>query len=259
MRMMGWADGGDVEVDGIRLEIRRWPGEGGGLPILLLHEALGSVSMWRDYPARLAEATGREIVAWSRVGHGRSQPPAEARDGNYLDREAAAVLALMDALGLRRAHLYGHSDGTTIALLAAAIAPGQVAGLVLEAPHVVAEPMTLDGIAATLDAYRGGDLAGRLARHHGDAAHVFRSWHETWLGDNFQNWSIEDRLAAVAAPTLLIHGQDDRYFSARQLDVAEALLPAAERLELADCGHSPHRERPEAVLAAVKAFLDRLD
>lgn len=245
-----------LRVDGLDLEVATW--EGRGIPVLLAHEALGSVYMWRDFPARLAAATGRTVVAWSRAGHGRSTIPGRERPHDYLPHEAAAMLSLMDAAGIPRAHLYGHSDGTSIALIAAAMAPGRVASLVLEAAHVVVEPMTADGIRIAVDAYRTSDFRARLARHHRDPDHVFESWHRIWLDPEFGDWSIEHLLPSVRAPALLIHGERDQYFTIKQVDLIDAALADVERLELADCGHSPHREKPEAVLAAVTAFLARV-
>lgn len=246
-----------VEVGGVRLEVADWSGE--GTPILMLHEGLGSVSMWRDFPARLAERTGRRVVAWSRRGYGRSEPLPQKRDPDYMHREAALVPQLMDALGLGRAHFFGHSDGGSIALIAAARSSGRVASLALEAPHVFVEEITTDSISAVGEVFRTSDLGAKLGRHHLDAEHTFWRWNDIWLDPRFRDWNIEALLPDVRSPTLLIQGLDDEYGTLDQLDRIQAALPGARRLELSHCGHSPHRDQPEAVLAAVAAFLSELE
>jgi len=240
-------------ADGVRLEYRRWPGR--GRPVLLLHEALGSFSTWRDFPGRLAAATGREVVAWSRAGHGSSDPAPAGFRPDYLHREADLLPAVMAALGIGSAHLFGHSDGASIALIAAARHPGKVAGLILEAPHVHVEERAIEGVAAMARGYGATGLRQKLARHHADGDRVFRRWSETWLDPHFRDWSIEPLLFAIRAPVLLIQGLEDEYGTLDQLDRIAAALPGCRRLELPHCGHSPHREQPEAVLAAARAFL----
>jgi pimeloyl-ACP methyl ester carboxylesterase len=247
-------------VGTLNLDLRRWPGA--GFPILLLHEALGAATIWRDFPDRLSAATGTPVIAWSRPGFGRSDPlPGHPRGrlaNDYLHREAERVVALMDALGLARAHLHGHSDGAAIALIVAATAPERIAGLVLEAPHVTVEERTAAAIVAVKALYDGGDLRERLARHHADPDRVFANWCETWLDPAFRSWSIEDLLPRIAAPALLIQGIDDPYFSLGQLDRIARAVPGTHRLELAGCGHAPYREQTQAVLDAAAGFLASL-
>jgi|HubBroStandDraft_1064217.scaffolds.fasta_scaffold00100_8 pimeloyl-ACP methyl ester carboxylesterase len=245
--------GARLVVDGVGLEVASWPGAGD--PILMLHEGLGSVSMWRDFPERLALATGRDVVAWSRRGYGQSDPPARPLDPDYMHAEAESLPAVMDALGIGRAHLFGHSDGASIALIAAAFRPERVASLVLEAPHVLVEQRTVDSIAAVRKVHQTTDLGIRLGRHHRDADRVFRAWSDIWLDRRFRDWNIEGLLARVTAPALLIQGLDDEYGTLDQLDRIERALPRTRRLDLARCGHSPHRDQPQAVLAAIVAFL----
>lgn len=242
-----------IRVNGVRLELCRHQGR--EPPILMLHEGLGSISLWRDFPARLAEASGHEVIVWSRQGFGRSQPRSEAPQRGYLVREGEAVRRLLDTIGIERAHLYGHSDGASIALIVAALYPERVESVILEAPHVAIEPMTVTAIAAAVETFRTSDLEARLARHHDDPALVFWNWSQTWLSPDFRDWSIEDLLPRVRAPALLIQGTDDIYFSMGQLDRIAAVLPSTERLELSNCGHSPHREHPEVVLTASANFI----
>jgi pimeloyl-ACP methyl ester carboxylesterase len=243
-------------VDGVTLELQSWPGAASRLPVLLLHEGLGSVSLWRDFPERLAAATGREVIAWSRRGHGLSDPVPSARDPDYMHREADGLPALLDALAIRRAHFFGHSDGSSIALIAAACFPAAVASLILEAPHVYVEELTIDSIAGIRDAFETTDLPSKMARHHANADHIFRRWNDIWLDPRFLNWNIESLLPSITAPALLIQGRDDAYGTMDQLDRIGAVLPDIARLELDSCGHSPHRDRPRAVLDAALAFLE---
>lgn len=242
-----------VLIDGVRLELRRHAGQ--SAPILMLHEGLGSISAWRDFPARLAQMSGHETIVWSRQGFGRSQARSQAPGRDDLRDEGEVVCRLMDALGIERAHLYGHSDGASIALVMAALHPDRIESLILEAPHVTIEPATLPAIEAAVEAFRTGDLKARLARHHDDPDQVFANWSDTWLSPDFRDWSIEDLLPRVEAPALMIQGTSDVYFSMGQLDRIAAVLASTERLELCGCGHSPHRERTDEVLAAVTRFL----
>ena len=242
-------------VDDVRLELKTWPGT--GVPVLLLHEGLGSVTMWRDFPEQLALATGRPVLAWSRRGYGLSDPLPGRRDPDYMHGEADAVTRLMDALAIERAVLFGHSDGASIALITAARASDRVTALVLEAPHVFVEDVSIESIARTKHLYTTSNLSQLLGRYHRDPDHVFWGWNDIWLDPRFRDWSIEALLPAVRAPALLIQGLDDEYGTLDQLDRVGSVLQDVQRLELAHCGHSPHRDQPEAVLHATAAFLQR--
>jgi pimeloyl-ACP methyl ester carboxylesterase len=228
-------------------------------PVVVLHEALGSVSLWRNFPQRLADATGAETIAYSRYGHGRSTSRAEPYGARYLEEEALAWLpALLDLLHVGRPVLFGHSDGATIALVAAAEWPNPPAGIVVLAPHVMVEEESLAGIRRTLDAHATTDFAARLARHHDDAAGVFRRWHETWLHPSRRGWSIEALLPRIACPVLAIQGEQDEYATMEQVDRIARAVEGTQVLKIAGCRHSPHRDRPEAVLQATAAFVRRL-
>ncbi|KAF3996761.1 alpha/beta fold hydrolase [Glaciimonas immobilis] len=247
-------EAGFIEVDTVRLEYRRWTGL--QPPILLMHEALGSISIWRNFPDKLAHATGHEVVAWSRQGHGGSDRPVAPRLADYLNIEAKIVLQVMDALAIKKAHFFGHSDGATIAILAAALAPERVVSLVLEAPHVNVEQGAVDGIVVARRAYETTDFRPKLARHHRDVDHVFWSWHDVWVSVSFQDWNIEQCLAQIQIPALVIQGLKDEYFSMGQAELIVAGLPEAQLLALENCGHSPHRDQEGAVLRAVIAFIN---
>jgi pimeloyl-ACP methyl ester carboxylesterase len=246
-----------IDVDGARLEVRRWPGR--PLPILMLHEGLGSVSMWRDFPEQLAAATGHEVICWSRQGYGSSDPQSESFEPVYMHRESELLPEIMRALGLEVAHFFGHSDGGSIALISASRFPHLVATLILEAPHVFVEEVTVDSIRAVKALFESGSLGRKLARHHAHADLVFWRWNDIWLDERFRRWSIESYLPAIGAPALLIQGLDDEYGTLRQLDCIEEWLPRTERLVLAGCGHSPHRDKTIAVLEASSQFLREIE
>lgn len=248
---------GFVEIDCVRLEVARWDPETdvGRLPVLLLHEGLGSVAMWRDFPALLSQACGRTVLACSRQGHGRSAPYPGERGPDYMHREAELLPALHATLGIKKAHWLGHSDGGSIALIAAALAPDIVASLILEAPHVFVEDVTLNGIEKIGGIFSASDMADRMKRYHDDPAETFAKWHGIWLRPEFRDWNIEACLADVAAPALLIQGLDDEYGTLEQLNRIEKTLPVTCRLELGECGHSPHRDRTSQVLQSIEEFL----
>jgi pimeloyl-ACP methyl ester carboxylesterase len=246
-----------VIVDGVTLETSILAGSEPAL--VLLHEGLGSVSMWRRVPAALHDATGCRVLTYSRAGYGRSGPVPLPRPVTYMHHEADVVLPeLLAVLDIERPVLVGHSDGASIALLHAG-AGHDVAGLVLLAPHVIVEDVTVASIAAARDAYASTDLRERLARHHGDVDGAFRGWNDVWLAPEFRAWDITERLAAIDAPVLLIQGDGDAYGTAHQLDLIEAGVGGpVQRLQLPGVGHAPHLEAPDAVIPAIAAFVARL-
>ncbi|MGW1077413.1 alpha/beta fold hydrolase [Streptomyces sp. NPDC002537] len=227
-------------------------------PLVLLHEGLGCIAMWRRFPARLAAATGRRALVFSRHGYGGSGPARLPRSPRYLHEEAYEVLPeLLDRLGIRRPVLVGHSDGASIALLHAAAHPVEAA--VAMAPHLFAEDRTLRGVEAARASFVSGPLARELAFYHQDPRAVFQGWSEVWLSPEFRDWTIEPELTGVTAPVLLVQGDRDQYGTAAHLDAAERVLAGpVRRLEPADCGHTPHLERTDDVIDAVHAFLTAL-
>jgi pimeloyl-ACP methyl ester carboxylesterase len=251
-----------LDVSGQRLECRRIGRAGvDGLGLLLLHEGLGSVSLWRDFPDRLAEASGLPLFVWSRAGYGRSSPVPLPRPLTYMHDEALKVLPrVIAAAGFPRPVLVGHSDGASIAAIQAGAAPAPgLAGLILMAPHFFVEEMGLRSIAKAREAYVAGDLRRRLARHHADVDVAFYGWNGAWLDPRFRQWDITEFLPAIRVPVLLIQGLDDEYGTLAQIETAERLIPApVERLVLARCGHSPYRDQPQATLEAMARFVRRL-
>jgi pimeloyl-ACP methyl ester carboxylesterase len=229
------------------------------LSMVFLHEALGSVSHWRDFPQRLADATGCEAVVYSRYGHGQSTPRTESLEPSFLHDEALQWLpALLDALAIDRPVLFGHSDGASIALIAAGGLARAFAGVIVLAPHVMVEPQGLAGIERAKAAWRETDFAQRLARHHVDADAVFRRWHEAWLRPGHRGWNIEQYLPRIECSILAIQGDGDEYATMEQVDRIARLARRAEVLKLAGCGHSPHRDRADTVIAATASFVRRI-
>ena len=245
-------------VDGRRVEAVEWPGDAARRPLVLLHEGLGSVGLWRDFPAALNAATGRRVLAFSRFGHGRSEPPPRPRTPAFFHEEALDVLpALLPQLEAAEPILVGHSDGGSIALVHAAYHP--VAGVALLAPHVFVEDFTVEEIRRTRALYDTGGLRERMARHHDDPDAAFHGWCDVWLNPAFRAWSLEADAEGVTAPTLLIQGADDPYGTLDQLDRIEARVRGPVRRVVVPAGHSPHLEAPEPVLAALQAFVADLD
>jgi len=276
----------------VRIE-HEWLGrERSDQPLMVfLHEGLGSVAMWRDFPARLVEALGWRGLVYSRPGYGRSTPRAaeEAWGLDFMHRQAEQVLpALFRALGIDTERdppwLLGHSDGGSITLLHAAAFPGRVAGAIVLAPHIFVEDLSIKNIAKAREAYlsrndgplpssstpsgggsgvspaqgaRSSDLRARLAKYHDDPDSAFWGWNDIWLHPPFRQWTIERELPAITCPLLAVQGVDDEYGTLAQIRGIAAQAPQTELLELPDCGHSPHRDQPERLVEAVRAFVHR--
>jgi pimeloyl-ACP methyl ester carboxylesterase len=242
---------------GARLEYVRIAGRPPA--IVMLHEGLGSVSMWRDFPQRVADTTGHEVVVYSRQGYGRSSPRRDPRPAGFMHDEALVVLPeVLDTLEIRRPILLGHSDGGSIALIHAGGSGGEVAGLVLMAPHVMVEDISIASIRAARTAYAETDFRARLGRHHDDVDGAFRGWNDVWLDPAFRDWSIEQYLPRITCPVLAIQGDQDEYGTMEQVDRIGHAIPHARILKLARCGHSPHRDKAEDVLAAIRGFVERV-
>ncbi|MDD2407575.1 MAG: alpha/beta hydrolase [Tepidiphilus sp.] len=253
-----------VEIDGINLEYEWWrPREAAAesSPVVLLHEALGSVSIWRDFPQRLADALRRPVMAYSRQGYGRSGREDRPRGLDYLHREALHWLPrVLKALEIGHPVLVGHSDGASIALIYAAsgLAP-QPEAAVLIAPHVEVEPEAIAGIEAADRLWHTTDWPQRLARHQPDPQRVFAEWRDTWLSAAFRAWNIEAEIPKIACPVLAVQGDRDEYATLSQIEKIALGAPRGKMAVLPECGHSPHRERPDALIAEIARFLDELD
>jgi pimeloyl-ACP methyl ester carboxylesterase len=240
-------------VDGLHVEVADLPGDLTRRAIVLLHEGLGSVGLWRGFPRALHEATGRRVVAFSRFGHGRSDPPRAPRTPAFFHEEANDVLpVLLAALDAPEPVLVGHSDGASIALVHAA--RHAVSGLALLAPHVFLEETMVPPIRDTRREFEEGELRARMARHHDDPDAAFYGWCDVWLHPAMRDWSLEPDAAAVSAPILLIQGADDHYASLEHLDRIETCVRGPVTRLVVPGGHSPHLEQADAVVEAIAAF-----
>jgi pimeloyl-ACP methyl ester carboxylesterase len=249
-----------IDVGGRRIEYERIEVAAAGRPTLVfLHEGLGSLAMWRDFPGHVAHATGCNAIVYSRYGYGHSEPLREHRTVRYMHDEALVALpALLDKLALERPILLGHSDGGSIALIHAGGARRPVTGLILMAPHVMVEEISVTSIAAAKVAYETTDLRSKLARYHADVDSAFWGWNRIWLDPEFRRWNIEEYLPRITCPVLAIQGEDDEYGTMEQLRRIGRAVSDAELVDLADCRHSPHRDQPDAVLEAITRFVDRI-
>ncbi|HCX32209.1 MAG TPA: alpha/beta hydrolase [Rhodocyclaceae bacterium] len=246
-----------VRAGGHMLEYRLHPACGRDAPTLvMLHEGLGSVAMWRDFPSRVAAATGCPTLVYSRYGYGGSDRLEEPRGVRYMHDEALVALPeLLDELHIARPILIGHSDGASIALIHAGDGRREVAGLVLMAPHVFVEDLSVASIAKAKIAWETTDLPRRLARYHDDAERSFRGWNDIWLHPDFRAWNITGYLSGIRCPILALQGMDDEYGTMAQVETIAAHCRDVEILKLADCRHSAHRDQPEATLAAIRRFV----
>mgnify|MGYP000885750091 FL=1 len=253
---------GFVEAAGHRLEYD-WTGLGAAdAPVVvLLHQGLGSMGLWRDFPRHVHEATGLRVLAYSRWGYGQSDPlrmfPRSAR---WMHEGAEELAALLAALGVARPVLFGHSDGATIALLYAAqrLAPPAL-GVLAMAPHVFLEREGIVSMAKARAAYEEGELRQKLARFHADVDSAFYGWNVTWLMPSMRGWNVEAELGGIACPVALVQGVSDEYGTPAQLESIKAHTGGrAEIALLENCGHSPHIDQPGAVLGALKRLLAKV-
>jgi pimeloyl-ACP methyl ester carboxylesterase len=253
-----------VEVLGQRVEVVTFGAVAdSSATMVFLHEGLGSAKQWRDFPARVGKGAGLPAMAYSRLGYGGSAAATLPRPLDYMQEEAKVFLpALLDELvGAEPVILVGHSDGGSIALVHAALDGGRrVRGLVLEAPHVFVEDVSVASIARAREAFETGDLREKLAKHHGDNVDVaFRGWNDAWLDPEFRAWNLEEYLPRIEVPALVIQGEDDPYGTRAQVDaIARQVRGPVEVLLLPRCGHSPHRDQPDATEAAMIAFAKRV-
>ena len=257
----------DIPFDGRTVSIEYgWiaPARTAAPLVVFLHEGLGSLSMWKDYPERLCNAGGYRGLVFSRAGYGRStrRAPDEHWPVDFMHAQAREVLPrLFERLRVgadgTKPWLCGHSDGGSIALIHAADFPAAVAGVVAVAPHVFVEDLSIRSIAAAREAYRSTDVKVRLARYHDDPDSAFWGWNDIWLDPRFRAWSIEAMLRHLRCPILAVQGEDDEYGTLAQMEAIRRGVPRAEVVVLSDCGHSPHRDQPEALTRAVVDFIVR--
>jgi pimeloyl-ACP methyl ester carboxylesterase len=224
--------------------------------VVFLHEGLGSISMWRDFPRTFCERHGRAGFVFSRYGYGRStaKPPAERWGVDFMAEQANDVLPKLFAeVGIERPWLFGHSDGATIALLHAARHP--VAGVIAVAPHLFVENISIASIEKAREAFDSGDLRRGLAKHHADPDSAFRGWNDVWLAPAFRDWNIERDIATIECPVLAVQGEDDEYGTMAQIEAIQRRLPKTRLLVIPECGHSPHRDQPALLAREAGRFI----
>ncbi len=246
-----------TDIDGAPIEYELTVGDPERPPLVFLHEGLGSIDLWRGVPDEIAATAGEPtVLTYARHGYGASGPAQMPRPVTYMHHEADVVLpALLEATGLERPVLVGHSDGASIALLYAG-AGNPVAGLACLAPHVFVEAESIAGIEQARAVFESTDMSDRMARYHRDPVATFRGWNDVWLNEQFRTWNIEERLGGVTAPVLAIQGCDDQYGTLAQLDAIEAGISGPfQRLELDGIGHSPHTEARDDVVSAIAQFV----
>jgi pimeloyl-ACP methyl ester carboxylesterase len=248
-----------AEILGKHLEYR-WigPRPDEAPSIVFLHEGLGCVATWRDFPDRVAAATGCGALVYSRLGYGASDPMRGPRSVRFMHDEGLEVLpAVIERFKLEEVILFGHSDGASIAVVYAGARKGPIRALVLEAPHVFVEPICIESIQRIAEEYETTRLRERLARYHGgNTDSMFRTWTDVWLRPEFLQWNIEEYLPAISSPVLVVQGEDDEYGTVKQVDAVLTQVHGPVTSEvLARCGHSPHSDQPDEVLEAVRRFV----
>ncbi|MCC6946638.1 MAG: alpha/beta hydrolase [Bradyrhizobiaceae bacterium] len=253
---------GELRIDGRKIETAWFgPAPEQAPTLVLLHEGLGCVAMWRDFPQRLAERTRCGVLAYSRFGYGQSDPAPLPWPLTYMHDETLQILPrVLDAAGIRKTILVGHSDGASIATIyAGGTQDFRVRGIALLAPHFLVEDISIQSIAAAKTAYDTGGLRERLARYHRNVDVAFRGWNDAWLDPEFRKWRLDEYVAHIRAPMLIVQGADDQYGTLEQIRLAEreAYCPV-ETAILDRCGHSPHLDQPKATLEAVAAFAHRI-
>lgn len=250
----------DIEIDGIKLKVYKIEIEPrkDRATIVFLHDSLGCISLWRDFPETLAKITECDVLVYDRQGYGESAPFSFLkRSKNYLHIEAEILIKILDSLNISKPILFGHSDGASIALIAAAKYPDRIKGVISEGAHVFIEDISLAGIREAANTCLENDLIKRLAKYHGEnAQNVFDIWINTWLNPEFHDWNIEELLPYIVCPTLVIQGENDEFGSDKQVDtIANLINGRAIKFIVPDTGHTAHKEASELVLAEAAKFI----
>ncbi len=260
--MAGWSTQDRINVCGKSLEVECYgPPPDKAPTLVLLHEGLGSVKLWRDVPTRLANQTGMGVLVYSRAGYGQSDPVELPRSLDYMTLEATDVVPqVLKSFGVQQAVLLGHSDGATIAAIyAGTIVDFRVRGLVLMAPHFFTEPVALAEIAKARIAYENGELRKRMAKYHRDPDIAFYGWNDSWLHPDFEEWNVTDVIDYIRVPVMAIQGREDQYGTIAQLDELKSRCYAPVDIHIVDnCGHAPHLEHTDQVVNAVAEYCHRL-
>ncbi len=250
-----------VEIDGVSLRVRKIENESARPPIVFLHDSLGCITVWRDFPERLCAASHRAGMVYDRQGYGRSDPFSRPRNLDYLEREAETLAALLRKLGLGKCVLFGHSDGGSIALIAAAKTPDLVAGVITEGAHVFVEEITLAGIRQAQKLFAETDLRQRIEKYHGDKTDgVISAWIDTWLSAEYRDFNMEHFLPEIKCPVLALQGVGDEYGSEQQVDaIVEQVSGPSTKDMVRYARHTPHKEAVEYTLETTCAYICGID
>lgn len=249
-----------IEVAGVELAVQRfrWSGRPAARTLVLLHDSLGCITTWRDLPQELGKTIGCDVLVYDRQGYGRSAPfGPEPRTADYMHKEADVLQELLKEEGIPEAILFGHSDGGTTALLAAALHPARIAAVITAGAHVFVEEVTLNGIRAAERQYATTDLRARLMKHHGDRTDaLFHAWTKTWRAPFFRDWDITAEIGRIQCPVLVLQGVDDNYGTEAQVDaIVSAVGDAAQKYMIPGAAHTPHKEAPAITQELVVQFL----
>jgi pimeloyl-ACP methyl ester carboxylesterase len=248
-------------VDGVKLAVKQIPIEDNDKTIVFLHDSLGCIELWRDFPRQVGKAANCNVLIYDRQGYGKSDPFTTAgRLPDYMEKEADVLIQLLDNLGIDRVSLFGHSDGGSIALIAASKYPDRIDGVITEGAHIFVEEISLTGIKEAIKAYDTTDLKVRLQKYHGDkTGDVFWAWAGTWLKAEFAEWSIENFLPDIVCPVLVIQGENDEFGSIAQVDgIYGQVSGSASKLVVAATGHNPHKDTSDLVISETVKFLSKI-
>lgn len=250
-----------LDVNGSMLFIYHQENNPNRPTLIFLHDSLGCTALWRDFPTALGQMTNCNVLVYDRLGYGKSDPmPDVPRPVNYMEAEAEILYYLLNELSINQPILFGHSDGASIALLTAAKYPRAIKAVISEAAHVFVEDITLQGIREAMTAYRDTNLRERLEKYHGDNTDIlFRAWTLTWTREDFRNWNIESFLPAISCPVLALQGYNDEFGSLAQVEsIISNVSGHREKALIESCGHTPHKETPEAALSISADFINSL-
>ena len=251
----------DLQLNKTTLRIYRQGNFSNRPTIIFLHDSLGCITLWRDFPSQLGELTQCNILIYERQGYGKSAKFSDTKRGlNYLELEADVLHELIQQLKLEDVILFGHSDGGTIALITAAKYPTAIKGIITEGAHVFVEEITLKGIRAAVLSYQTTNLREKLEKYHGDKADaVFKAWTETWLSESFKNWDVTHFLPQINCPSLIIQGDEDEFGTAKQVDaIVQQSKGKSTKLMIPHVGHNPHKEANQLTLSHVQEFIASL-
>ncbi len=258
---MSKGKGNLIEIQGIKIYTEYYDENKIRPVIVFLHDSLGCTELWRGFPKRLSEKVGCNFLIYDRQGYGKSDAmDTYVRSVDYLELEADKLNDLLNHLAIEDAILFGHSDGGSIALIAAGKYPERISAVVVEAAHVFVEEVTLDGIYKAIEAYKTTDLHGRLQKYHGDKVEtLFKAWTETWIRSDYRDWNIEKLISQITCPILFVQGETDEYGTLEQVEkTIRQVGGRAEKYIIPNVGHSPHKEVPELIIACVSHFINIL-